>query len=303
MKKLDRLVKREYTNHLKSKKYLRLKESYDQKFKIAAADYLKKSVRSLMEDDPGTAYSCLKRLAAQPGDHPDEGSFTLLSHQEDNLTPEQSIERIAQHFANISQEFLPLNFNLLPADVKAKLNKPASESELPCLPDHDVFQKIKKSKKPKSSVPGDIPRKIVKEFGPELAGPAGIIFRNIVRSGHWPKPWRIEYGTPLKKVTNPVTEDQLRIISLTSYWSKVFEQYVVQWLMDCIGDKIDWGQYGGEKGSSIAQYLIEFVNFILYNQDMQLSYAVLAVMIDYLKAFNRICQNTIITIVGGKWVL
>ena len=303
LKKLDRLVKREYTNHLKSKKYLRLKESYDQKFKIAAADYLKKSVRSLMEDDPGTAYSCLKRLAAQPGDHPDEGSFTLLSHQEDNLTPEQSIERIAQHFANISQEFLPLNFNLLPADVKAKLNKPASESELPCLPDHDVFQKIKKSKKPKSSVPGDIPRKIVKEFGPELAGPAGIIFRNIVRSGHWPKPWRIEYGTPLKKVTNPVTEDQLRIISLTSYWSKVFEQYVVQWLMDCIGDKIDWGQYGGEKGSSIAQYLIEFVNFILYNQDMQLSYAVLAVMIDYLKAFNRICQNTIITIVGGKWVL
>ena len=218
-----------------------------------------------MEDDPGTAYSCLKRLAAQPGDLPDEGSFTLLSHQENNLTPEQSIEKIAQHFANISQEFLPLNYNLLPEDVQAKLRKITSESEMPELPDHDVYIKIKKSKKPKSSVPGDIPRKLVQEFGPELAGPAGKFFRNIVRTGHWPKPWRMEYGTPLKKVPNPVTEDQLRIISLTSYWSKVFEQYVVQWLMECIGDKMDWGQYGGEKGSSISHYLIEFVNYVLYN--------------------------------------
>ena len=56
LKKLDRQVKREYLKHLKSLKYLRLKEKYDEKFKIAAVDYLQKSVRSLMEDDPATAY-------------------------------------------------------------------------------------------------------------------------------------------------------------------------------------------------------------------------------------------------------
>ena len=92
LKKLDRQVKREYLKHLKSLKYLRLKEKYDEKFKIAAVDYLQKSVRSLMEDDPATAYRGLKRLAAQPGDHPDEGTFTLVYHEEDNLTPEQSLE-------------------------------------------------------------------------------------------------------------------------------------------------------------------------------------------------------------------
>ena len=239
LKKLDRLVKREYTKHLHSLKYLRLKAAYDEKFKLAAANYLQKSVRSLMEDDPGTAYRCLKKMAAQPGDHTDEGSFTLSSHLEDNLTPSQSIEKIAQHFANISQEFLPLNYSLLPTDVQAKVDLPISESEMPQLPDHDVYTKIRKSKKPRSSVPGDLPRKIVQEFGPELATPAGKIFRNIVKTGHWPKPWRLEYGTPLKKEANPVTEDQLRIISLTSYWSKVFEQYVVHWLMDYVGDKMD----------------------------------------------------------------
>ena len=145
---------------MKSIKYLRLKGKYDQKFEKAATDYLNKSVRTLMEDDPATAYRCLKRLAAQPGDHPDEGSFTLESHQVDNLTPEQSIERIAQHFANISQEFLPLNYNLLPADVRDNIDQPICESKIPELPDHDVYQKIRKSKKPKSSVPGDLPRKL-----------------------------------------------------------------------------------------------------------------------------------------------
>ena len=66
-----------------------------------------------------------KKMAAQPGDHPDEGSFTLLSHVEENLTAEESIEKIAQHFASISQEFPPLDYNLLPAEVQAKLDQPA----------------------------------------------------------------------------------------------------------------------------------------------------------------------------------
>ena len=111
-----------------------------------------------------------------------------------------------------------------------------------------MFEKIKKSKKPKSSVPGDIPRKLVKEFGPELATPAGMIFRNIVKTGQWPKPWRLEYGLPLRKVSNPETEEQLRIISLTSYLSKVFEQYVVQWLMEYVGNQMDWGSMVERRG-------------------------------------------------------
>ena len=99
----------------------------------------------------------------------------------------------------------------------------------------------------------------------------------------------------------------MRIISLTSYLSKAFEQYVLEWLMKYVGDKMDWGQYGEEKGSSISHYLIQFVNFILYNQDMNIPHAVLAVMIDYSKAFNRICHNTIITLLSKmgvpRWLL
>ena len=136
--------------------------------------------------------------------------FTLASHQEAQLTPEQSLECIAQHFASISQEFDPLDYNLLFPDVQAIFDQPSSDAQVPDLPDHEVYQLIMRSKKPHSSVPGDLPRKLVKEFSPELAAPVAKIFRNIVRTGHWPKQWRVEYGTPIQKVTNPETEDPLR---------------------------------------------------------------------------------------------
>ena len=302
LKKLDRQIKREYRKRCKSAKYLRLKKSYDAKLLSAAQSYLEKNVRSLKEDDPGKAYQSLKKMAAQPGDCSDEGSFSLQSHLEDNLSSEESTERIAEYFARISQEFPPLQREQLPEHVKTKIEGPVNQDELPIIHDHVVYENIKRSKKPRSCVPGDLPRRIVQEFGPELAKPAGKIFRNIVQTGHWPKSWRVEYGTPLQKTNNPYNEEQLRIISLTAYLSKQFEQFVITWLLEHIGDQMDWGQFGGVKGSSISHYLIEFVNFVLYNQDMKIPHAVLAVMVDFSKAFNRINHNTIITILSEMGV-
>ena len=143
LKELDRKVKREYRKNQKSLKYQRLKEMYDKKYKTAATEYLQRNVKSLKEDDPGKAYKCLKKMAAQPGDNVDDGTFTLQSHMEASLTPEESIEKIAQHFSKISQEFQPLDYDLLPPDVQTKLSQKINESELPMIPDYDVYQKIK----------------------------------------------------------------------------------------------------------------------------------------------------------------
>ena len=102
----------------------------------------------------------------------------------------------------------------------------------------------------------------------------------------------------MQKEPNPVTEDQLRIISLTSFLSKVFEQFVMTWLLKYLGKIMDWGQYGGTKGCSTSHYLVDLVNYILYNQDLNIPHAVLAVMDDFFKAFNRIDHNRIITILS-----
>ena len=67
------------------------------------------------------------------------------------------------------------------------------------------------------------------------------------------------------------------------------------WLLSYIGQKIDFRQYGGTKRNSITHYLIEFINFILTNQDDDAPIAIIACMIDFSKAFNRIDHNLVVT--------
>ena len=74
------------------------------------------------------------------------------------------------------------------------------------------------------------------------------------------------------------------------------EKFVFNWLIASIGSKLDWNQFGGQKGNSVAHYLIEFINFVQYNQDLRNIQATLATFIDFSKAFNRQDHNVLITL-------
>ena len=283
---------REYAKRGKSEKYNNLAKKFDMKYEAAAEAYLRKSMDRLKDTNPGQAYSVLKRLGAQPGDCTDSNGFSLPSHLDDNLSEEQSAERIANHFAEISNEYPALNVELLPSRVQSKIN---SKTMPPTITEEETFEKIKVANKPKSGVPGDLPRGIIQEFGVELASPVTRIVNNIFKSAEWPADWLVEYVTPIGKVPMPETEDDLRPISLTNFFSKIAEHFVVAWLFKFIGKHIDFRQYGGMKGNSITHYLIELVNFILANQESKSPTAVLACVVDFSKAFNRQNHNILIT--------
>ena len=249
LKAIARLKSREYNKRGKTERYKDLAKQFTDKYNIEADKYLRKNMDELIECKPGQAYSVLKKMGAQPGDCIDSNTFTLPSHESENLNNEQCAEQIANYFAQISQEFSPLNRNLLPPRVQCKLDSP---SVPPTIYEYDTYQKIKSAKKPKSGVPGDLPRAIVQEFGPELATPVNCIINNIVQSCEWPGQWKQEWVTPIGKIPTPETEDDLRPISLTPFFSKVTEHFVVMWLLDYIGHLIDFRQYGGTKGNSIT---------------------------------------------------
>ena len=140
-----------------------------------------------------------------------------------------------------------------------------------------------------------MPAQIVKEFPVELSGPLHNVLNNIVQSADWPQHWKKEFITPIGKVPLPETEDDLRPIALTAFFSKVMEHFVVMWLLEFVGSKLDFRQYGGMKGNSITHYLIELVNFILHSQDRSEPTAVLACLVDFSKAFNRQDHSILIT--------
>ena len=290
LKMLNRRKQRAYVKEGKSQKYLDIKKEFDKKYKAAAERYIRAKVDDLKEAQPGRAYNILKTLGSEPG-CTDDHTFSLPAHKEQNLSDEECANKIAEHFAEISAEFKPLDPTQLPDRVKVKVN---DDSRPPVISEHDCYIKLRSAKKPKSVIPGDLPNTIVKEFMVELSNPVSELCNNIAQSARWPEQFKTEYITPIAKTQPPLTEDDLRPIAMTSFFSKIMEQFVVSWLLEIVGKKMDFRQYGGNKGNSITHYLIEFLNFILHQQENEAT-AVLACLVDFSKAFNSQDHSILVT--------
>ena len=283
LKSLNRRKCREYLKRGKSHKYLQLRKEFKIKYKSEAKKYLSKTLGELRGSKPGRVFNILKRLGSGPGES-ESHSFNLPEHDNLNYSDQQSVEAIADHFASISQDYQPLKVEKLPERVKSKL---LSGDSPPVFSEYEVWCQIVSAKKPKSGVANDLPRQIVMEFSPELASPLQKLVNSIFQTGEWPENWKLEQITPIPKVPAPENENDLRPISLTPFFSKVTEQFVVKWLLKYIGDEIDFRQYGGLKGNSITHYIVEFINFILAAQESPEQTAILACLVDFSKAFNR----------------
>ena len=132
-------------------------------------------------------------------------------------------EILAAHFNEISNEFEPLN----PArDIPRTFSK-----ELPLLEVHEVAIRLKKFKKPKSVVKGDIFPDLVTRYADLLAVPLTSIYNEISRTFAWPMVWKEEFVTIIPKTRTPTELGHLRNISCTMLASKVYESYVLQWAL------------------------------------------------------------------------
>ena len=144
-----------------------------------------------------------------------------------------------------------------------------------------------------SQVPGDLHPKLVKSFPELLVEPITKIFNKITSSSVYPCQWKEEHQVPIPKVEMPESEDDLRNIAKTAFFSKVYESFVADWLLNIIGPYFDPNQYG-VKGLSTTHYLIKFLHFIQSQMDQKRPHAVLALYLDLSKAYNRVNHSLVI---------
>ena len=292
VKQACRRKNREYLKHGNTPRYKALKTLVQDKLKEASRNFLTKQTK-LVSAKNNSWLKHVKVIAARPGDETNS-TFTLPKHVEDNLSSFESSNRICEFFSSISQEYSPLNIDLLPAHVQSKLDHD------PChhlsLPDHLVYKGLKKGKKT-CSVPGDIPTKILEEFLPEFTSPIAAIYREAIASHTWPESYKKEYHLPINKIPNPQTEDDLRNLGLTPFFSKRLEWFLIEWIWPYIAPHIDLDQLGGLPGCSVNHYLIQMLDFIHRNLDnsSKRPSAVICALVDFSKAFNRIDHNIIVT--------
>ena len=296
VKQASRRKNREYSKHGNSAKYKLLKKEVRNKIKEEATKFLKKQTEN-MSSNNSRWMKHVKMLTARPGDTLQD-SFQLPNHLELNLSAHDSANRICEYFSSISQEYTPLCVETLPNHVQAMLRE--APCDHPILADHQVYEALKNSKKT-CSVPGDIPQKVLNEFLPELSTPIAAIYREAIYTHTWPEVYKKEYHLPIKKVPQPQSEDDLRNLGLTPFISKRLEWILIKWIWPFIEPHLDTDQLGGLPGCSVEHYLVLMLDFIHKNIDK--SYkdptAVIAALVDFSKAFNRIDHNVIVTILAN----
>ena len=204
------------------------------------------------------------------------------------IPDETQAEEIANQFSEISNIYEALKTE----DIN--LDGITNAKPYPLMEPYHVHQKIKKMKSNSATVVGDIPIKVIKMFGFELSFPLSDIFKRSCKCGEYPDVWKIESVTPAPKVYPPQSPNDLRKISGTLNFSKIFEKFLADAMISDMTPSSDPSQYGNEKGVSTQHYLIKMINRILTCLDTnntKEAYAVITTLVDWKQAFDRQCPK------------
>ena len=186
---------------------------------------------------------------------------------------------MAEYFVKITDEFEPLNMTSLPN----KYEKPFS----PINP-HEVAERIRNARKPKSAVEGDPIPQVLNRTADLLAIPATRAMNLTLSEFTWPQQWKMETQSAIPKTPNPNDYSELRNISCTNFLSKILESFVLDKLKQEVVFK--YNQFGGIKGTGAPHFLVELQQHILQClEDGQSAVSLLAV--DFSKAFNRMSHR------------
>ena len=148
-----------------------------------------------------------------------------------------------------------------------------------------VADRLLKCKKTKGLLYGDIFPHLITRFANTLAVPLSIIYNRALHEEKWPRIWKLEYVTPIPKVTSPSSYNELRNISCMTVFSKVLEYFILKQAKEEVTPRIN--QFGGLAGSSTNHYLISVWNDLLESVEGGEQEAVNLISIDFAKAFNK----------------
>ena len=113
LRRLKRNRLRAYDRHgRRSREYQEAKEAFEVKLNREAVKYREKVTQEVRDGKRGSAYSAIRKLGNRPGDH-ERPEFLLPAYVEEQLTPQQSAEGLADHFSQIYQTVEPLEVNKL----------------------------------------------------------------------------------------------------------------------------------------------------------------------------------------------
>ena len=89
------------------------------------------------------------------------------------------------------------------------------------------------------------------------------IFNTCLKQHVYLEAWKLEYVTWIQKFPQPKKISDLRKISLTSQYSKLFEGFLKDWILEDIKHHVDPSQYGARKGSGTEHLIVAYFDRVL----------------------------------------
>ena len=284
IKTLDRRMKREYRKHKKSVKWQTLDEQYRQMCEKAKQSYSKNIVNDLKLSNCTQWYSKIKRMSS----HSQATNEETVVQDMMGLPDETQVEKLADQFSEVSKIYSPLSTE----DID--IGNIRDDRPLPDIDPYSIYLKIMSIKKKTSTVVGDIPMKVIKFCAEELSFPLSDVYSRALGHGEYPNIYKLEIVTPAPKIYPPQTAKDLRKISGTPNFSKIFEKIIGEVMVEDMKPSRDPSQYGNCKGVSTQHYLIKMIDRILTILDTnnhKEKYAVIAQLVDWSQAFDPQCPK------------
>ena len=260
----------------KSKKWRTLRTAFRRAKRSAVKTFYSKFVSELKTTNPSMYYKMAKRIGA--GGKKNSGDIVIECLE--GLGEQEQVEAVADYFASVSQEYEPVDLTLLPA-------------YLPALPPPQVdvwtvMKRIETQKKTKTTLPIDLPESLRKKSAVFLAEPLTDIINTSLKQGTYGTPWKFEWVSVVPKLPRLQVLKHVRKIVSTSDYSKVYEGFLKEWIIEDISDNLNLSQYGGKKGVGTEHMIVNLVDRILKLLDGPESTAVIKTCADWSDAFSRV---------------
>ena len=225
----------------------------------------------------------MKKMTAHDQQKSDKVIIPDICH----LSDMEQANILADHFSEIPNQYDQISKE----DIKIA---PIEEKDIPQFEPVQVWILLSQLTTNKSTVKGDLPAKIFKEFAAHIAEPLAHVFNTSLIQGEYPQIYKFEVCTPVHKKYPVKSIEQMQNISGLLTCDKIFEKLLSEIIINDMQDKADVSQFGNKKQVSIQHYLIKMIHRIqtaLDNNSRREIFAVVANMIDWNNAFVRQCPK------------
>ena len=188
LKLLDRQRKREYHKHRKSEKWHRLNKFFKTNVKCAKNNFYKKVLGELMNKHTSKWYTSLKKMTA----HDQQKSDKVIIPDINHLSDLEQANILADHFSEIPNQYDQISKE----DIKIA---PIEEIYIPQFEPVQVWILLSQLNANKSTVKGDLPARIFKEFAAHIAEPLAHVINASLIQGEYPQIYKFEISTPVPK--------------------------------------------------------------------------------------------------------